>query len=83
MCTMAAQEVKRRGMSAMNDSLKNGPVWVIANNQPKYVVMLTADYSRMEEEITALRVALSEADVKAERVRRGTAKELVDDIFEA
>jgi len=67
----------------MNDSLQNGPVWVIANNQPKYVVILKADHSRIEEEITALRVALSEVDVKAGRVRRGTAKELVDDIFGA
>lgn len=81
MYTMAAQEVKRRGMSAMNEGLQAGPVCVIANNQPKYVVMLTADYQQMEDELSALRVALSESDVRAGRVKRGTADELMADVF--
>ena len=81
MYTMAAQEVKRRGMSAMNEGLQSGPVCVIANNQPKYVVMLTADYQQMEDELSALRVALSESDVRAGRVKRGTADELMADVF--
>ena len=37
--TFPAQEVKRRGMSVMNESLAHGPVWVISNNTPKYVVI--------------------------------------------
>ena len=46
MVSMSAQEVKRRGMSAMNADLANGPVWVISNNTPKYVVMFGDAYHR-------------------------------------
>ena len=45
--TFPAQEVKRRGMSVMNESLANGPVWVISNNAPKYVVMFADEFKRM------------------------------------
>ena len=38
--TIPAQMVKRRGMSALNEQLKDGPVWVIANNVPKCVVFI-------------------------------------------
>ena len=48
--TMPAQEVKRRGMSALNEQLKDGPVWVIANNVPKYVVLFADDFKRMRHE---------------------------------
>ena len=45
--TMPAQVVKRRGMSALNAQLKDGPVWIIANNTPKYVVLFADDFRRM------------------------------------
>ena len=50
MATIPAQEVKRRGMSALNAQLKDGPVWVIANNTPKYVVLFADDFRRMRHE---------------------------------
>lgn len=79
---MPAQEIKRRGMSAMNEQLENGPVWVISNNTPKYVVMFGDAYKKMEEELSALRVQLSEADVRAGRITRGTADELMSELLE-
>jgi len=39
MRTIAAQEIKKRGISAVDDVLKEGPVHVIKNNQPRYVVL--------------------------------------------
>lgn len=82
MTTMPVQEIKRRGMSALNEQLANGPVWVISNNTPKYVVMSGEAYRQMEDELSALRVQLSEADVRAGRVTRGTADDLMGELLE-
>ena len=44
MTLMAAQEIKRRGISAVDEALANGPVHIIKNNQPQYVVLSEAAY---------------------------------------
>ena len=80
MVTMAAQEVKRRGISAMNEGLSQGPVWVISNNTPKYVVMYSEAYKQMEDELCCMRVALSEAQARAGLVKRGTADDLMAEL---
>lgn len=82
MVTMPVQEIKRRGMSVMNRQLDGGPVWVISNNAPKYVVMYSDMFQRMEDELCALRVALSEGDVANGRVSRGTADDLMAELDE-
>ena len=35
MNTLAAQEIKRKGISAVDEVLKEGPVHIIKNNQPQ------------------------------------------------
>jgi PHD/YefM family antitoxin component YafN of YafNO toxin-antitoxin module len=45
--TIPAQEIKRRGISALDDLLKDGPVHVIKNNRPCYVVLSEDDYARL------------------------------------
>ena len=65
MATMAAQEIKRRGMSAMNEQLKDGPVWVIANNTPKYVVLFADDFRRMRHEAFVEGCLQSDAECRA------------------
>ena len=82
MVAMPVQEIKRRGMSAMNEHLASGPVWVISNNVPKYVVMYGESYRQLEDELSALRVQLSEADVRAGRVTRGSADDLMAELSE-
>ena len=49
MNTIPAQEIKRRGISALDELLKDGPVHVIKNNRPSYVVMSEDDYARLIE----------------------------------
>lgn len=49
MNTIPAQEIKRRGISALDEMLKEGPVHVIKNNRPRYVVMTEEDYARLTE----------------------------------
>ena len=83
MKTIPAQEIKRRGLSALDKDLKEGPVHVIKNNRPQYVVLSEERYQMFiaaEEEASFARVRESLEDVKAGRVRRGTAKELIKEL---
>jgi len=83
MKTIAAQEIKKRGISAVDEAIKEGPVHVIKNNQPQYVVLSEERYRQLveaEDEAYIARVRLSLADVKAGRVKRGTAKDLIKNL---
>ncbi len=83
MNTIAAQEIKRKGISAVDEALKEGPVHIIKNNQPQYVVMTEARYRDLieaEDEAYMVRVRKSLEDVKAGRVWRGTAENLIREL---
>ncbi len=82
MVTMPVQEVKRRGMSVLDDSLSNGPVYVISHNSPRYVVMFADAFKEMEDALAEARVAASEADIRAGRFSKGTADELMAELME-
>jgi PHD/YefM family antitoxin component YafN of YafNO toxin-antitoxin module len=83
MNTIAAQEIKRKGISAVDEALKEGPVHIIKNNQPQYVVLTEARYRDLieaEDEAYITRVRKSLEDVKAGRVKRGTAEDLIREL---
>lgn len=72
MNTIAAQDIKRRGMKAVDEIIKEGPVHVIKNNKPQYVIISEDLYNELVEEQSAAyvaRVRTSLEDVKAKRVR--------------
>ena len=81
MNTVPAQEIKRRGISVVDEILKDGAVYVIKNNQPQYVVLSEDRYKELlaaENEAYMARVRSSLEDVKAGRVSRSkNAKELL------
>ena len=77
--TMPAQEIKRRGMSALNASLAHGPVWVVSNNTPKYVVMFADDFKRMRHEAFVNECLRSEAEYRAGHFKRTTPSELMSE----
>ena len=77
MNTIAAQEIKRRGMRAVDEALAHGPVRVMRNNRPRYVVLSEEDYEGLLSDLAEARLASSEADAQAGRVRRGTAATLM------
>ncbi|OGQ96387.1 MAG: prevent-host-death protein [Deltaproteobacteria bacterium RIFOXYD12_FULL_57_12] len=80
MNTIPAQEIKRRGIAAVDDLIANGDVHVIKNNQPRYVILTEERYRALieaEDEAYAVRMRESLADLKAGRVKRGTAKDLL------
>ena len=83
MNTVAAQEIKRKGITAVDEALKVGPVHIIKNNQPQYVVITETRYRELieaEDEAYNARIRRSLEDVKAGRVWRGTAEELIKEL---
>lgn len=78
---IAAQEIKRRGISAVDTLAESGPVYVIKNNKPAYVVLSLDNYNSFMDELSDARIAASEADIAAGRVTKGTASELLRDIM--
>jgi len=83
MNTVAAQDIKRKGISAVDEALKEGPVYVIKNNQPQYVVLTEVRYRELieaEDEAYTARLRKSLEDMKAGRVRRGAAEDLIREL---
>jgi len=83
MNTVPAQELKRRGLAALDDLIVNGDVHLIRNNRPEYVVLTEARYQELvseAEEAYVARVKASLEDVKAGRVRRGSAADLIKEL---
>ena len=47
MNTVTAAELKRRGMAAIEDGLRRGPVHIVKRNRPAAVVLSEDDYQRL------------------------------------
>ena len=80
MNTIPAQEIKRRGIAAVDDLIAKGPVHIIRNNKPQYVVLSEERYQELleaQDEAYEARVLASLEDLKAGRVIRGTAEDLI------
>jgi len=71
--TVSAQEIKRRGMAAVDDARAHGPVHVVENNGRHYVVLTEEGCRELLEavqESTLARVEASLEDTTAGRVTR-------------
>jgi PHD/YefM family antitoxin component YafN of YafNO toxin-antitoxin module len=80
MNTIPAQEIKRRGISAVDKALTNGPVHVVRNNLPQYVILSEKDYENMLGDLAESRINEAENDLKAGRVKRGNATKLMNEL---
>ncbi len=81
--TIPAQEIKRRGIGAVDELLAKGDVYVIRDNRPQYVVLSQERYEQLleaQEEAYEARVLASLEDVKAGRVKRGTVADLLREL---
>jgi prevent-host-death family protein len=47
MNSLTAAELKRRGMAAIEEGLRKGPVHLVKHNKPAAVVLSAADYARL------------------------------------
>jgi PHD/YefM family antitoxin component YafN of YafNO toxin-antitoxin module len=82
MRSIPAREIKRRGISAVDAELAKGPVYIIKNDEPKYVVLSREQYEDLledYEESLEDQVRASLADIEAGRVRRVTADQLAEE----
>jgi PHD/YefM family antitoxin component YafN of YafNO toxin-antitoxin module len=78
MNTISAQELKRRGIAAVDDAIDRGDIHVIRNNRPQYVVLSEARYQELVAEaheayLARVRTALE--DMKEGRVQKFTTAE--------
>jgi len=83
MNVIPAQEIKRRGIAAVDELIAKGDVHVIRNNQPQYVVLSEERYQELVAEANEAylaRVKASLQDVKSGRVRKFTS---ADDLLKA
>ncbi len=81
--TIPATEIRRRGLSAVDKALKLGPVHVLRDNEPAYVIMAEDQFRELSDRYRksyVSRIGRSLKDVKAGRVRRVTAKTLIDEL---
>ncbi|RMF38305.1 MAG: prevent-host-death protein [Planctomycetota bacterium] len=73
MNTLPAQEIKRRGMAAVDDVLPLGPVHIIKNNRPQYVVLTEERYRELleaQEEAAVARIKAALEDARSGRMTR-------------
>ena len=73
MNVVPAQEIKRRGIAAVDDLIAKGDLHVIRNNQPQYVVLSEERYQDLivaEQEAHYARVRASLGDVKDGKVKK-------------
>jgi len=83
MNAIPAQEIKRRGIAAVDDCIAKGDLHVIRNNQPQYVVLSEERYQELivaEQEAYYARVRASLEDLKEGRVKRGSADDLIKEL---
>lgn len=81
MNTIPAQEIKRRGLAAVDELIGKGDLHIIRNNRPQYVVLSRQRYEDLleaEEEAAEARLQASLEDLKAGRLRHfASAEELI------
>ncbi len=69
---ISAQELKRRGVTAVDAVMEHGEAYVISRNKPRYVMLTEERYRELreaEEEAELARVRASLEEVQAGRVR--------------
>ena len=59
MNSLTAAELKRRGMAAIEDGLRHGPVHLMKHNKPSAVVLSEADYARLAQGKAGTAVGMS------------------------
>jgi PHD/YefM family antitoxin component YafN of YafNO toxin-antitoxin module len=83
MQSIPAREIKRRGIGAVDEALKDGPVHVIRNDRPTYVILPEERYQALleaEEEAYLARVQAALRDVREGRVREVSAEQLIREL---
>ena len=81
--TIPAAEIRRRGFAAVDKALKRGPVHVLKDNEPAYVIMAEDQFRELSAQYRKAyvsRIRRSLKDLKEKRVRQVTARTLIDEL---
>jgi hypothetical protein len=81
--TIPDTEIKRRGISVVDKALKRGPVHVLKDNEPTYVIMAEEQYRELSKQYRksyVSRIRRSLKDLKDGRVRHTTSQTLIDEL---
>ena len=78
---ISSQELKRRGISAVDPLLQDGPVHVILHNKPCYVVLAEQSYTDLMNDLAEARLLASDHDLMQGKVRRGSADILMKELL--
>lgn len=78
--TLSAGDLKRRGLAAIEERLKKGPVHIIRRNKPAAVVLSEEEFAELVSEVERSRIVASLADIREGRVHYGTAAELLAEL---
>jgi len=84
MNTIPALEIKRRGISIVDKYIESGPVHVIKNNRPQYVVMSEERFQSMMQEMNdawELRIKASLEEARLGQTQKGKADMLIREMF--
>jgi len=81
MSILPVQQIQQQGVRALDKALKSGPVRLVKNNRAAYVVLREEDYEELMSDLAEARLAASEKDFKAGRVRRGSAAKLMRELL--
>jgi PHD/YefM family antitoxin component YafN of YafNO toxin-antitoxin module len=84
MNTIPALEIKRRGISIVDEYIESGPVHIIKNNRPQYVVMSEERFQSMMEEMNdawELRIKASLEEARLGQIQKGKADTLIREMF--
>jgi hypothetical protein len=78
--SLPARDIKRRGISAVDAALKNGPVHIIKDDRPTYVVMGEERYAELleaERELAVARIREAEVEYRAGKAKPMSAAEII------
>jgi len=78
-----AAEIKRRGISSLDELLDDGPVYVIKNGRPRYVVLSEESYRELLDGYEAAeRESIKESllAARAGDVKRGSAEDTIKEL---
>jgi PHD/YefM family antitoxin component YafN of YafNO toxin-antitoxin module len=83
MNTVAEQEIMERGMKAVDENIEEGPVYIIKDNKPQYVILSEKLYRDLIEELSAAYVAWISASLKDVDANRIHAFKNTEDLLRA
>ena len=79
MNSLTAAELKRRGMAAIEEGLRRGPVHLVKRNKPSAVVISADDYARLTRRKGTKQVGMTAAQWLVKQPVRGRkTKEQMD-----